>query len=426
MKHGGRPTARPILTSHSWLLTPCLLLALFPGLLVCSSGVVFGAPADPAAAGAYSGGGSCVVCHSDQAAYAEDVHAQKGFDCTSCHGGDASLEDEKAMSPAKGFRGKVARTKVPELCGSCHSDANFMRNYAPRMRVDQVALYKTSVHGRKLAAGDTSVATCIDCHGVHGIRPVSDPRASTYPLRQPETCGACHQSGERTDYEQSVHWELLSKQREMAAPACATCHGSHGATPPNVASVAAVCGTCHLMPEELFQKSPHGPAFRQMGLGGCAVCHDNHKVTRTSDAMVGDREGAVCLACHNEGDAGLKMAASLSAQLGSLRSELETAAQTVHQAEIYGMEVSDARLELVNANQALVQARVLVHGLDAKSFGEQIEGGRQVAKSAYAQGVAAIKERDVRRQGLLFSIGAILLTMAGLYFTIRIVERNGK
>lgn len=367
---------------------------------------------------------SCLTCHPEKSTYREDVHASKGFTCTACHGGDASVSDMAAMSPAKGFRGKVTRARVPELCGSCHSDATFMKNYAPRLRVDQLALYRTSVHGKKLAAGQSNVATCIDCHGVHGIRPVSDPRSTAFPVHQPETCGRCHTGNERKEYEQSVHWELLSKNRELAAPACATCHGSHGATPPNVNAVANVCGTCHVFLEDLFQKSKHAPVFKSAGMRGCVECHNNHRIGRTSDTMVGDRAGAVCLNCHAPGDEGLKVARGMADQLAGMKDQLAAAEREVHQAETYGMEVSDARLEINNANQALVQSRVLVHGLDLAAFQEQVGKGRKAAQSALAQGVAAAHERDVRRRGLLISIGAILLTMAGLYLTIRTIERK--
>ncbi len=369
--------------------------------------------------------GSCLACHADKGGYQDDVHAQKGFGCTACHGGDASVEDLGAMSPARGFRGKITGPRIPELCASCHSDANFMKNYAPQMRVDQLALYRTSMHGRKLAAGQTRVATCIDCHGVHGIRPVSDPRSAAFPIHQPETCGRCHTGVERKEYEQSVHWELLSRNRELSAPACATCHGSHGATPPNVSSVVNVCGTCHVFLEELFQKSPHAPAFRSAGLRGCVECHGNHRVLRTNDGMVGDQSGSVCRNCHAPGDPGLKVARELSDRLGELKADLALGERVVHQAEVYGMEVSDARMEIGAADQALVQARVLVHGLDARAFAEQIAKGRKAVGSARDQGLAALHERDVRRRGLLFSLAAILLTIVGVYLTIKVIERNG-
>lgn len=369
---------------------------------------------------------SCLTCHADKAGYAEDVHARKSLSCTACHGGDDKATDMDAMSPAKGFRGKIARTKIPELCGSCHADGTYMKNYAPRLRVDQLALYKTSVHGKKLAAGDTHVATCIDCHGVHGIRPVADPRSQVFPIHQPETCGRCHTGKQRTEYEQSVHWELLSKNREMGAPACATCHGSHGATPPKVASVANVCGTCHVLVEDLFQKSVHGTVFKAAGMRGCEECHSNHRVLKTSDAMLGDRPPAVCAQCHSAGDAGTKLAVTMAGQLADLRTKYQTAENTVQQAEVYGMEVSDARIELASASQALVQARVQVHALDLRSFDEQVDKGRKSTAVALNQGTEALRDREFRRKGLLISIAAILITIIGLALMIRSIEGKSK
>ena len=43
------------------------------------------------------------------------------------------------MSKAAGFRGKIERKDVPALCGRCHSDAAYMRQYNPSLRTDQFA-----------------------------------------------------------------------------------------------------------------------------------------------------------------------------------------------------------------------------------------------------------------------------------------------
>ena len=48
------------------------------------------------------------------------------------------------------------------------------------------------------------------------------------------------------EYRSSVHWEALAKRGDLSAPSCASCHGNHGAKPPQVESVSAVCGTCHV------------------------------------------------------------------------------------------------------------------------------------------------------------------------------------
>src|SRR5512143_1354398 len=143
---------------------------------------------------------SCIECHSaldapqqvTQEQFAQDIHAQKGLTCAACHGGDPTKSDMDAMSKASGFRGKPARKDIPALCGKCHSDAAYIRQYNPSLRTDQFAQYRTSIHGQRLARGDTKVAVCIDCHGVHGMRPAGDTRSKVHPTHVAETCSRCH------------------------------------------------------------------------------------------------------------------------------------------------------------------------------------------------------------------------------------------
>ena len=140
---------------------------------------------------------SCVECHAalednlqaPAVAFPTDIHQHRGFSCVDCHGGDPNQDDpEASMSRAHGFVGKIKRVDVPKLCARCHSDANLIHKYKPQQRIDQYALYQTSVHGKRIAAGDTAAANCVDCHSVHDIREVKDPRSPVYPLRLPETC----------------------------------------------------------------------------------------------------------------------------------------------------------------------------------------------------------------------------------------------
>ena len=159
----------------------------------------------PIAAPAYSKD-SCLECHSvldgqlqaPAKAFAADVHSHRGFGCIDCHGGNSNADDPQAsMNRANGFLGKIPRAAIPKLCAKCHSDANLMHKFRPQQRVDQLALYQTSVHGRRLATGDRRVATCIDCHSVHDIRPVRDSLSPVHPLRLPQTCARCHADAKR-------------------------------------------------------------------------------------------------------------------------------------------------------------------------------------------------------------------------------------
>ena len=384
---------------------------------------------------------SCVECHSAMdgelkapaTAFANDIHSRHGFSCADCHGGDRNADDpEAAMSRAKGFKGQIARTAVPGLCARCHSDANLMHKFKPQQRVDQLAQYLTSVHGKRLAAGDTAVANCVDCHSVHDIREVKDPLSPVHPLRLPETCARCHADAAHmapykipTDqfqqYRASVHWDALSKRGDLSAPNCASCHGNHGATPPQVSSVADVCGTCHVLFEEMYNKSPHQPVFSSMGSGGCTVCHSNHGIRKPGIQMLAG-SGSVCAQCHDSASAGGAAAAEMAGLLTNLDKALDQSDAVLNQAHDSGMEVSEAMLRQMEGREALVKARVAMHAFQVAAVAKPVKDGLAVAAETRRAGEKALKDRDWRRVGLALSLVTILITMAGLLMAIRSLE----
>src|ERR1039457_4338643 len=190
---------------------------------------------------------SCLDCHSalpdplgvSQEKFSQDIHAQKGLTCASCHGGDPTSDDpDKAMSRKAGWKGKIDRKQTPQWCGSCHWDPAYIRQFNPSLRTDQLSQYPTSVHGKRLAAGDRNVAVCTDCHSVHDIRAPRDPRSTVNPVNVANTCARCHADADYmkgysipTDqfakYSTSVHHEALAVRGDLSAPTCTTCHGNH-------------------------------------------------------------------------------------------------------------------------------------------------------------------------------------------------------
>ena len=384
---------------------------------------------------------SCVECHSaldgklaaPAAAFKDDVHAQRGFGCADCHGGDRTTDDmAAAMNAARGFRGKISRTAIPQLCARCHSDANLIHRFRPQQRIDQYAQYQTSVHGKRLAAGDTHVATCVDCHSVHNIREVRHPLSPVHPLRLPETCARCHADKalmatykidaiQFEEYRHSVHWEALAKRGDLSAPSCATCHGNHGATPPQVSSVAAVCGTCHVVMENLYKKSPHQPVFAAMGAGGCIVCHNKHAIHKPSPKMLAG-PASVCTQCHEAGSAGGQAATEMARQINGLGTQLDRSDEILGRARRSGMEVSEALMKQMEGREALVKARVAVHASRVDAVGTPVREGMAIAGQTYQTGAAAIQESQFRRFGLGIALIAILITMAGLWLSIRGIE----
>jgi predicted CXXCH cytochrome family protein len=388
---------------------------------------------------------SCVDCHSalegelhvTQEQFAQDIHAQKGLTCASCHGGDPSKTDDSAMSKAAGFKGKIERAAVPKLCGSCHSNPGFMRQYNPSLRTDQLGQYQTSVHGKRLAAGDPKVAACTDCHGVHDLRPASDTRSKVHPLNIATTCSRCHADAQYmaaykiptnqfAAYRTSVHHQALAERGDLSAPTCTTCHGNHGATPPGVGSVANVCSTCHVFQAQLFDASPHKAAFATADLPGCVTCHSNHGISKPSDAMLGTGAKSVCTSCHTQGDAGYKVAGQMQQQVSGLEASIARSDHILGQAESSGMEVSQPRLELDQARDSLTKARVSVHTFAGTPVRSDVDSGLKTTAKTYSEGQAALRERDYRRTGLGMSLVAIVFVVVALRLYIKEIEKNGK
>lgn len=383
---------------------------------------------------------SCVTCHAqlpgtlgDPATkFDADIHHQAGLGCADCHGGDPNDESMDSMSPAKGFRGSPKKGDIPQFCGRCHSDSDYMRRFNPSLRTDQLSQYWTSVHGRQLKQGDTKVAACVDCHSVHDILAVRDTRAPVHPTNVATTCGHCHANADYmkgydiptnqvTLYEQSVHAQTLA-QGDTSAPTCSTCHGNHGAAPPGVSSVENVCGTCHVINQQLFDQSPHEPVFTAMGLPGCVQCHSNHEIVKATDNMVGVGPESVCITCHASGDGGFEAARDMAHALAELTTSDGRAEQILSTAEQSGMEVSSPKVELASAHEALIKARVNVHAFDPAVVQKLTDQGVEISQKAYQAGVAALHERDVRRRGLGVSLIFIVLAISGLYLKIRQIE----
>ena len=419
------------------LRTAALVGALLLGLSLVAGG--------RAAAQNPAEGNLCIACHKGSPdlrlrgpaeTIPQDIHYAKGILCQDCHGGNPTSFDLKvAMGKAQGFVGKPTHQAIPQFCGKCHSNAEYMKRFNPSLRVDQVQEYTTSVHGKRLRQGDQKVATCINCHNVHQIKAIKDQQAWTYPLRIVDTCGRCHGDPQYmrgyaipTDvvakYKQSVHYHALATDGDLSAPTCNVCHGNHGATPPGVTAVANVCGTCHSVPADLFAKGPHPVAFAARKLPGCVVCHSNHEVQKVNDGMVGTAPPAVCVTCHAPNSDALAKAGKIRAALDGLRGNVERAAEILTRAERAGMEVGQAKFELRGATDALLKARVAVHQVDPATVEALTVAGNKIAIKEYATGVRALDELAFRHRGLWIAVGIILLTITGLVLKIREIDQR--
>jgi predicted CXXCH cytochrome family protein len=381
--------------------------------------------AAPAAAAPPTARNTCVDCHGDLLEEkGTDVHRTAGLTCVDCHRGDPSAEDQdKAMSPAKGFVGKPRGWAAARMCGTCHSDIERMRVINPRLPTDQLAQYRTSEHGKLALGGSVRVATCVSCHGFHGIRPVSDPGSPASKGRIVETCTGCHNpeymkgveipADQRERYERSVHGRKRLEERDLSAPACSDCHGNHGAAPPGVYAVTHVCGKCHVTQAELFGGSSHATYFRDAGVPPCTTCHDHHEILPTSDEMLGTGPRGVCAKCHEPGDRCDQATLAMKNGLASLAAATERAKTAIGRAERLGMDVERPTYDLSGASEALVRARVVVHTFSEKEFGKVVAEGNEVANEVDKAAEAKLQEHRYRREGLAIA-SAMLLLFAGL------------
>ena len=349
--------------------------------------------------------------------FKSDVHARAGLTCASCHGEAGS--------------GAVERTRIAPQCARCHSDAAYMRGFNPGIRVDQFAQYLTSTHGRRMSGGEPRVATCSDCHGAHGVRRVSDPTSPVAPAQVAKTCATCHADASRmaafareatsyTDWSSSVHAAALLERGDTSAPTCSTCHGSHGATPPGIDSVVAVCSQCHVREAELYRASPKKALFEPIGEKECIACHGNHRIMKPDDTWVGLAEPAVCAKCHDATTGGAATITSVRRTLDRLQSRESRAAQWLARAEESGMLVDDGRSALREAREHQIHARVLVHAFADKPFQEMARQGLDAAVRGEQVATAAIRELRVRRSGMLVAA----LFVAGLLITLWLKIRS--
>jgi predicted CXXCH cytochrome family protein len=394
---------------------------------------------------------NCLSCHTTQqdarvsgpaVLFAQqDVHREKGFACADCHGGNAAATVKaQAHDAAKGYKGKPSGSQVIATCARCHSDAELMRRYAPKQRVDQAAEYATSSHGKRLASGDANVATCVSCHGAHGIRLVSDAKSPVFPTSVATTCASCHADATRmgtyklpdgsplpthqlADYQTSVHYNALTKGNDLSAPTCNDCHGNHGAVPPGVGAIANVCGSCHAVFAEKFATSVHKQIFDK----GCVECHSNHGVQKPSDAMLGVTGKGICQPCHtaeDKGDIGAAAAETMRTQFEQLKAAIEKSHALIAGVKNAGIEVSDQELALREANTKLTLARTEMHAFEPALVAPIIKDGTTIVAGVDAAGQKGAGELRFRRRGLALSLGAILIVVVALALKVRHIDQR--
>ncbi len=384
---------------------------------------------------------SCLTCHKEDDNMPDDynpnnVHASVGLNCVDCHGGDSTSDDEDiAMSKAKGFVGAPEKTEIPQFCGKCHSNINYMRKYNPRAETDQVSQYYTSVHGKQLKKGDENVAACTDCHTAHSIFKVNNPQSTVYALNVPGTCNKCHGDAKLIskyklnpniyeEYSNSVHGIALLKNKDTGAPACNDCHGNHGAMPPGVNSIANVCGLCHVNNLKYFEASKMGKAFKEEDYHGCEECHGNHGIKKPTDDFIGVSDKAVCINCHDEGEDGYIVAETIHGELKKLTSMYDSAKVKLSEVKKIGMDDVDISFILKDVHQSIIKARTKVHTFDTVQVAKVVNTGLKTAFKAIKKADDEISDYHTRTNGFGIATGIFLILIILIYLKLKTIEKK--
>jgi predicted CXXCH cytochrome family protein len=242
---------------------------------------------------------TCLGCHSTKisaAAFAASVHGKNA--CTSCHIEITDL--------AKHMKGEVKVEKVhcerchkreasehfasvhaqkDVMCADCHTDIHIHKYWKGDKRIvvakcvqchDKEAVYRSSIHGKGVAAGNQDSAACNDCHNLHSIKALGDPKSHANREFHTKVCMKCHADEKLMkrnnvetvavkSYMESYHGKNYRLGFPEKVAGCADCHTAHAVLPAsdpkssvNQVNLVKTCSQCHKNASALFVKYyPH-------------------------------------------------------------------------------------------------------------------------------------------------------------------------
>jgi archaellum component FlaC len=273
----------------------------------------------------------CARCHSDIkmmrqfnirtdqfAEYKTSVHGrrllEKGDEkvatCVSCHG---SHEIRKKNDPAS----TVYHTNVPETCGKCHSDPEYMKEY--KIPTNQLEEYKESYHGKIL-------------------------------------------------------YGKIGGKNPSLAPNCADCHGIHGATPPGGGEVVNVCGNCHFVVVKYFREGKHFEALNANGVPRCIDCHGNHKILYPEAELFGGGEKSLCAQCHEPGTRPMDVASQIGEMLQAIENKTRAVEKAIEEVERTGKNIDDIMLEFSRVKNNVVKSKSVSHTVSIEVIKDLVDG----------------------------------------------------
>jgi len=262
-------------------------------LLLCST-VVFTAPSS-AEQGMAIDPATCLGCHGDKYSikeYAASVHGKNA--CTSCHTDITDLlRHMKKEIKVQKVRCERCHKKVNAehyasvhiakgvMCADCHTDVHIHTYWNNDKRTvvakciqchDKESIYRNSVHGKAVAAGNKDSAACHDCHGLHEIKALGGPNDHANREFHTKVCMKCHSDEEMMKrnkvfnvavktYMESYHGKNYRLGFPERVAGCADCHTAHSVLPKSdpsssisPANLRGTCAKCHKGATKLFTK----------------------------------------------------------------------------------------------------------------------------------------------------------------------------
>jgi hypothetical protein len=302
--------------------------------------------------------------------------------CTDCHGSHAI---KKVSDPSA----KVFPLNVPELCASCHADADRMQPYG--IPTDQFSIYSQSVHGKALLVDkDVRAPSCASCHGAHDAKPPTSANVV-------EVCGKCHTATQDL-YQQSRHSQL-----QAAAPKCWTCHGTHDVSQPG---------------SQLFFH-PEQPNYT------CDTCHDlaTHTLRLELSRFAAEPDRR-CDTCHHPDSEIYAQIKGISDAVRSAETSYGGASAEIDRAAALGMITEDADLSLAQAKTSLIQAQAAVHTTKLKLVADLSADARKKAEDALGLATAKVDESVFRREAMVVVLGFIVISVVFLVAVKRQLDRD--
>ena len=243
---------------------------------------------------------TCLGCHGDKInmkAFAASVHGKNA--CTSCHVDIVDLPKHmrKEIKVQKVACDRCHKKQTAEhylsvhiqkgvACADCHTDIHTHRYWKGDKKIvvakcihchDRESVYRNSIHGKAVAAGNADSAACHDCHNLHEIKAVGNGKSHAVREFDTRVCMKCHANEEMMkrnkvtnvaveSYMASYHGKNYRLGFPELVAGCADCHSAHNVLPAkdpnstvNPKNLVTTCAKCHTKATALFaQYYPHG------------------------------------------------------------------------------------------------------------------------------------------------------------------------